>query len=68
MEFNQPFLRLILSIQSKIKHKIVKVAAYLKFSTYSKFQFSHHITESQAFVLVFARKTTEFLTAKHKLS
>ena len=38
------------------------------FSTFSKFEFSHQITEHQAFVLVFARKTTEFLTAKHWLS
>ena len=37
-------------------------------SSYSKFEFSHQITETQAFVLVFARKTIEFLTAKHWLS
>jgi len=29
------------------------------FSTHNKFEFSHQITESQAFFLVFARKTTE---------
>ena len=40
----------------------------LVFSTYSKFEFSHQITESQAFVLSFARKTIEFLTAKHWIS
>ena len=34
------------------------------FSAYSKFEFYHQRTESQAFVLVFVRKTTEFLTAK----
>ena len=32
-------------------------------STYSKFEFPHQITESQAFVLVFVMKTTEFLPA-----
>jgi len=37
------------------------------FSTHNKFEFSHQIIESQAFVLVFARKTTEVLTAKHWL-
>jgi len=36
------------------------------FSTYNKFEFSSQITESRA--LVFARKTTEVLTAKHWLS
>ena len=29
------------------------------FSTYSRFEKFHQITESQAFVLVFARKTTD---------
>ena len=38
------------------------------FSTYNKFEFSSQITESRAFVLVFARKTTEVFTAKHWLS
>ena len=37
-------------------------------SSYSKFEYSHQITKTWAFVLVFARKTTEFLTAKHWLS
>ena len=37
----------------------------LVFSTYSKFEFSHQITESQALVLVFARKTIKFFTAKY---
>ena len=36
--------------------------------SYSKFEFSRQITKTRAFVLVFARKTIEFLTAKHWLS
>jgi hypothetical protein len=39
-----------------------------KFSPYSKFELSRQRTDSQAFILVFVRKKTEFLTAKHWLS
>ena len=39
-----------------------------KTSQYSKFEFSLPRTESHAFVLVFVRKTTEFLTTKHWLN
>ena len=35
-----------------------------QFSSYSKFEFFHHRTASQGFVLVFVRKTTEFLIEK----
>ena len=51
----------------KCKGSSVEETLVYMFSTYSKFEFSHKITKSQAFVLVFARKTTEFLTAKHLL-
>ena len=37
-------------------------------SQYSKFENSLPKTESYAFVLVFVRETTQFLTAKHWLS
>ena len=46
---------------------VEKTLVYM-FSRYSKFENFHQITESQDFVLVFARKATEFLTAKHWLS
>ena len=47
---------------------LVKETLVYMVSSYSKFEFSRQITETQAFVLVFARKTIEFLTAKHWLS
>ena len=59
---------LIWTILKIISRKWCKLCTYMV-STYSKFEFTHKITESQAFVFVFARKTTEFLmTAKHWLS
>ena len=51
------------SWRQDIKGGLVKETLMYKFSPYSKFEFSHQRTESQAFVLVFVRKT-EFLTAK----
>ena len=41
-----------------------EILTYNKFLPYSKFEFSHQRTESEAFVT----KTTEFLTAKHWLT
>jgi hypothetical protein len=46
----------------------VEERIYKKKSKYSKFEFSLPRTENHAFVLVFVRKTTEFLTAKYWLS
>ena len=37
----------------------------LAYHKYSKFEFFLKRTESRGFVLVFVRKTSEFLTAKH---
>ena len=45
----------------------IKVAQTKKLSC-TKFEFSRQKTKSQAFGLVFVRKTTEFLTAKRCLS
>ena len=59
--------KMIVGVTSLNLLKVANCDKHLS-SKYSKFEFAHIITESQAFVLVFARKTTEFLTAKHWLS
>ena len=48
----------------KVKCGSVEETLVYMFSSYSKFEFCHQITEIQALVLVFSRKRTEFLTAK----
>ena len=40
---------------------------YKKTSQHNKFEFSLPKTESYAFVLVFVRESTQFITAKHWL-
>ena len=42
------------------KGGLVEETLVYMIKTYSKFEFSHQITEIQAFVLVSARKTTEY--------
>ena len=51
----------------EVKGGSVEETVVYKFSSYSKFEFSHQITEIQSFVLDFAKKTTEFIIAKHWL-
>ena len=56
------------NIKLSSKGGLLEESLMYELSIYSKFGFSRQRTESQAFVLVFVRKATEFLTAKHWLS